>query len=198
MTPRTATINGKLQDLAGVPDDERLLDLLRWRLGLRGTKEGCRTGDCGACTVLLEGRSVLSCLTLAREAEGRKVETVESLAQERAGQLVSEAFALSGGVQCGYCTPGFVVAVAGLLREHPLPTWTPRSLQRDLGGNLCRCTGYYGIVRALASLLRDATGEAGADGAPSSRFQVLDPQGTTPHAPHRRPARGGPGRREAP
>jgi aerobic carbon-monoxide dehydrogenase small subunit len=172
-SPR-ASVNGQARDLASTPDDERLLDWLRWRLDLKGTKEGCRTGDCGACTVLLDGKSVLSCLTLAKEVEGRSVETIEHLTATDAGRLVAEAFAVSGAVQCGYCTPGFVVAVAGLLRELPAPV-TPEQLERDLGGNLCRCTGYYGILRALAALLR-----ARGSGLPEARFQVVATSGSPP------------------
>ena len=148
------TVNGQRRRAPGVPDVERLLDTLRWRLGLKGTKEGCRTGDCGACTVLLDGRSVLSCLVLAREAKGRKVRTIEGLGREEAAQLVQRAFAESGAVQCGYCTPGFVVAVHGLLTEEGDPP-SREAWVEELGGNLCRCTGYYGILRALDRILAE-------------------------------------------
>ncbi len=152
--PLRTKVNGKARSIPEVPDDERLLDLLRWRLGLKGTKEGCRTGDCGACTVLIDGKSVLSCLTPAREAEGRSVETADELSLRSPGaKLVAEAFARAGAVQCGYCTPGFVVAVEGLLRERS--EGRPRSaesLAKELGGNLCRCTGYYSILRALSEV----------------------------------------------
>jgi carbon-monoxide dehydrogenase small subunit len=151
-TPLRLSLNGKPTTVPQVPTEETLLDLLRWRLGLRGTKEGCRTGACGACTLLLDGTSTLSCLVLAREVEGRKVETVEGLVASGAARLVQQAFAESGAVQCGYCTPGFIVAVHALLTEGERPA-NLESLAQELGGNLCRCTGYYGILRALQRLL---------------------------------------------
>lgn len=155
--PLRLTLNGKPVDVKDVPDEMRLLDLLRWRLELKGTKEGCRSGDCGACSVLVNGESTLSCLTLAREVEGASVETVEGLARSDASRRVAEAFAKAGAVQCGYCTPGFVVAVEGLLRERAGErALSPADLARELGGNLCRCTGYYGILRALSELLPGA------------------------------------------
>jgi aerobic-type carbon monoxide dehydrogenase small subunit (CoxS/CutS family) len=165
----TAVVNGQERDLSGVPDEERLLDWIRWRLDLKGTKEGCRSGDCGACSLLLDGKSVLSCLTLAKEVQGHRVETIEQLVTEESGRLVAEAFARSGAVQCGYCTPGFVVALSSLLREGTLSA-SSEELARDLGGNLCRCTGYYGILRALASLLHER-----AQDLPASRFEVAAP-----------------------
>ena len=146
--PPTLHVNGRAVELAQVPSDERLLDTLRWRLGLRGTKEGCRTGGCGACTVLVDGRGRLSCLALTHELEGAEVRTVESMADDPVGRVVQEAFAEEGAVQCGYCTPGFVMAVTGLLREGGAARPT-EELQHALGGNLCRCTGYVGILRAV-------------------------------------------------
>ena len=144
----TLTVNGRAVALTGVPDPERLLDLLRWRLDLRGTKEGCRTGDCGACTVLVDGRPTLSCLTLAHELEGRSVETVEAMGDDPTGRAVQDAFRDAGALQCGYCTPGFVVALTGLLKELGRSAPEERFLA-DLGGNLCRCTGYLSIARAV-------------------------------------------------
>ena len=146
--PPSLAVNGRTVSLADVPDPERLLDVLRWRLDLRGTKEGCRTGDCGACTVLVDGRPTLSCLTLAHELEGRSVETVEALADDPTGRAVQAAFRDAGALQCGYCTPGFVVALTGLLKE--LGRSVPEErLLADLAGNLCRCTGYLAIARAV-------------------------------------------------
>lgn len=140
-------VNGTVRSLEGMPDTERLLDTLRWRLGLKGTKEGCRTGDCGACTVLVDGRATLSCLTLTREVAPGPVTTVEGLAAEEVGQRVQTAFVEEAGLQCGYCTPGFVVAATGLL--HRRPTASRAEILGALQGNLCRCTGYASIVRAV-------------------------------------------------
>jgi aerobic-type carbon monoxide dehydrogenase small subunit (CoxS/CutS family) len=149
--PLRITINGERRDLPTVPGEERLLDTLRWRLGLKGTKEGCRTGDCGACTVLIDGRSTLACLTLAREVDGSSVTTVEVGPEDEVVSRVRTAFAAAGALQCGYCTPGFVMAVAGLLRERG--SAAPREeILEALGGNLCRCTGYAAIVRAIELL----------------------------------------------
>jgi aerobic carbon-monoxide dehydrogenase small subunit len=144
----SVTVNGRACSLEGTPGDERLLDTLRWRLGLRGTKEGCRSGECGACTVLIDGEARLSCLTLSRELEGRSVTTVEEVGQEPVGRAVQTAFAEEGALQCGYCTPGFVMALTGLLRERGSSA-TVEQLLDDLGGNLCRCTGYVAIRRAV-------------------------------------------------
>jgi len=148
--PLRLTVNG---DAVTTPADgsERLLDLLRWRLGLRGTKEGCRTGGCGACTVLVDGRPTLSCILLAREVDGCAVTTVEGIAALPEGARVRAAFAEANALQCGYCTPGFVVALTGLLREPDGPR-TAAALWEDLQGNLCRCTGYLAIRRAVERL----------------------------------------------
>lgn len=146
--PPSIGVNGRPVALEEVPGDERLLDTLRWRLGLRGTKEGCRTGECGACTVLVNGEGRLSCLALAHELEGTEVTTVEALHQDPVGRAVQEAFAEEAALQCGYCTPGFVVALTGLLRGAGPPRPTPELLAA-LGGNLCRCTGYASIARAV-------------------------------------------------
>lgn len=145
------TVNGVPRPLDDVPDSERLLDTLRWRLGLRGTKEGCRSGDCGACTVLVDGVSTLSCLTLSHEVDGASLTTIEGMASDPVGREVQEAFARAGALQCGYCTPGFVVALTGLLRERGRDA-PVEELLADLGGNLCRCTGYRAIARAVALL----------------------------------------------
>ena len=151
--PLALTVNGRPVSAPGVPDSERLLDTLRWRLGLRGTKEGCRTGDCGACTVLVAGRPTLSCLTLAREVEQEAVVTIEGIDADPVGQAVRDAFRDAGALQCGYCTPGFVVALTGLLKEAGSAA-PAAALLEDLGGNLCRCTGYAAIARA-AELARE-------------------------------------------
>jgi carbon-monoxide dehydrogenase small subunit len=148
-------VNDRPIDLAAVPVEERLLDTLRWRLGLKGTKEGCRTGGCGACTVLVDGRSVLSCLALTHEFAGTTITTVEGLDTDPVGARVRAAFEEEGALQCGYCTPGFVMALTSLLKEEGTEA-SPAELAEDLGGNLCRCTGYATIVRAV----RRVRGEA--------------------------------------
>lgn len=152
--PLRLKINGRRVELAGVPDPERLLDTLRWRLGLKGTKEGCRSGGCGACTVLVNGRSTLSCLTLSREVDGATVLTIEGASSDPIGQRVQRAFASEGAVQCGYCTPGFVMALTGRLKE-PARSHDPEDVLADLAGNLCRCTGYAAIERAARRALRE-------------------------------------------
>jgi len=152
--PMAVTVNGA-RHAPEPPDDERLLDLLRWRLALRGTKEGCRSGDCGACLVLVDGRPTLSCLTLAREVDGSDIVTVEGVGDLPAGRAVQAAFQAETGLQCGYCTPGFVMALTALLLE----TGRPRdagALWAELQGNLCRCTGYGSIRRAVERAVREA------------------------------------------
>ncbi len=146
-------VNGASLPLDGVPGDERLLDTLRWRLGLRGTKEGCRSGECGACTVLVDGESRLSCLSLTRDLAGRHVTTVEEVDSDDVGRTVRRAFVLENAAQCGYCTPGFVMAVTGLLRERGRSPSTAELLS-ELNGNLCRCTGYGAIARAVERACR--------------------------------------------
>jgi aerobic-type carbon monoxide dehydrogenase small subunit (CoxS/CutS family) len=137
-------VNGQPLEVGGFGPDERLLDVLRERLGLTGAKEGCGRGECGACTVLLDGEPVLACLTLAARVRG-EVETVEGLAEE-AGALRA-AFADHGAFQCGFCTPGQIVRGVSLLRAG-LPD-DDLELRRAMSGNICRCTGYTGIVDAL-------------------------------------------------
>ncbi len=138
-------VNDRAVEVEGQPMD-RLLDVLRERLGLTGTKEGCGEGECGACTVLADGRPVLSCLVPLFQCPGRRIETVEHLAAGPARELV-ERLVAAGGVQCGACTPGIVVAAWALLANSPRPT--REEVQEALAGNLCRCTGYEGIYRAL-------------------------------------------------
>ncbi|HXY12812.1 MAG TPA: (2Fe-2S)-binding protein [Thermoplasmata archaeon] len=152
--PLSLTVNGKVRPLDGVPESERLLDTIRWRLGLRGTKEGCRSGECGACTVLVDGVSTLSCLTLSHEVDGSSLTTIEGMADDPVGHEVEEAFARAGALQCGYCTPGFVIALVGLLNERGRSA-SVDELLADLGGNLCRCTGYLSIARAVALLQKE-------------------------------------------
>jgi aerobic-type carbon monoxide dehydrogenase small subunit (CoxS/CutS family) len=134
----------------GVPPDARLLDVIRGPLGLRGTKEGCGRGECGACTVLVDGRPALACIILASRVTGH-VETVEGVAEE--AEPLRAAFADRGAFQCGFCTPGQIVRGVSLLREG-LPG-DDAALRRALSGNVCRCTGYVGIVAALRQAARE-------------------------------------------
>lgn len=142
----TATVNGKPVDLY-VPPNRRLVDLLREDLDLTGTKEGCGEGECGACTVLVDGRPVNSCLVLAPEVDGCEIITIEGLAQN--GQLhpLQEAFLEAGAVQCGFCTPGMILAAKALLDVNPNPD--EEAIKTAISGNLCRCTGYAKIVAAV-------------------------------------------------
>jgi 4-hydroxybenzoyl-CoA reductase subunit gamma len=130
-----------------VPDNLLLLDYLREIVGLTGTKTGCDGGECGACTILVDNQPVLSCLTLAASVEGRKVDTVESLGHDGQLSAVQRGFHEKLGSQCGYCTPGFIMASVGLLRANPNPT--DDEILDALGGNICRCTGYVKIIEAV-------------------------------------------------
>ena len=140
------TVNGTPCDVE-VPPYRLLLDCLRYDLGLTGTKEGCSVGVCGACAVLLDGKLISSCLTLALMADGCEVTTVEGLAGEEALHPVQQAFIECGGFQCGICTPGQVVAAKALLDENPHPT--EEEIRDWMLGNLCRCTGYYKIIESI-------------------------------------------------
>jgi carbon-monoxide dehydrogenase small subunit len=141
-----ATVNGEPEEFLCEPA-ETLLDALRDRLSLTGTKEGCGTGDCGACSVLLDGRLVPSCLVLAAEVSGRDVLTVEGVATGDTLHPVQQAFLEQAALQCGVCTPGLIVASKALLDVNPSPT--EEEVRYWLAGNLCRCTGYDKIVRAV-------------------------------------------------
>ncbi len=156
------TVNGEPTEFLCEPA-ETLLDALRNRLGLTGTKEGCGTGDCGSCSVLLEGRLVPSCLVLAAEASDREVHTVEGVAVGDALHPVQQAFLEQAALQCGICTPGLVVAAKALLDRNTNPT--EQEVRFWLAGNLCRCTGYDKIVRAVmdaADVMRNETSEVRA------------------------------------
>jgi len=131
---------------------QSLLQLLREELHLTGTKEGCSEGECGACTVLLDGRTVDSCLIFALEAQGREVTTIEGLAQGDQLHPVQKTFAEYGAVQCGFCTPGMILAAKALLDSNPHPT--EAEIRQGISGNLCRCTGYVKIVEAIQAAAR--------------------------------------------
>lgn len=139
-------INGQNYPVAVEPD-ELLVDVLRDKLWLIGTKKGCGTGDCGACTVLLDGRPVTSCLVLAVAAEGKSIQTVEGLAHGRQLHILQQCFIDHGAVQCGYCTPGLLMMAKHLLDANPCPT--EAEVRAGIAGNLCRCTGYTKIVKAI-------------------------------------------------
>lgn len=152
-----AVVNGEPQDFLCAAD-ETLLSALRNSLGMTGTKEGCGTGDCGACSVLLNGRLVASCLVLAAEVQGRSITTIEGIAAGSTLHPVQKAFLEQAALQCGVCTPGFIVAAKALLDVNPHPT--EEQVRYWLAGNLCRCTGYDKIVRAVleaAEEMRSAT-----------------------------------------
>ena len=153
----SATINGDPQQFLCDPAAS-LLDVLRDELGLTGSKEGCGSGDCGACTVVLDGQMVCSCLVFAAEAEGRKIATIEGVAEGSELHPVQRKFLEKGALQCGFCTPGFIMASKALLDHNPDPS--EHEVRYWLAGNLCRCTGYDKIVRAVldaAAELRQET-----------------------------------------
>ena len=148
----STTVNGDVVEFA-CPQEETLLDALRNRVGITGAKEGCGTGDCGACSVTLDGRLVCSCLVLAVEANDRKVGTVEGLADGGNLHPLQERFIEHAALQCGICTPGFLVAAKVLLDRNPDPS--EEEIRYALAGNLCRCTGYDKIVRAVQAAAKD-------------------------------------------
>ena len=147
----SATINGTTQEFLCEPR-QTLLEVLRDNLNLTGTKEGCSNGNCGACTVLLDGRPVVSCLVFAVEAEGASVETIEGIAPTDGLHAIQKAFLEKAALQCGVCTPGFIMSTKAMLASNPNPT--EEEIRFYLSGNLCRCTGYDKIVRAVQSAAR--------------------------------------------
>jgi carbon-monoxide dehydrogenase small subunit len=152
------TINGKLYE-PDVSVGETLLEVLR-RLGLKSVKFACGTGNCGACTVLLDGKPVLSCLMLAPQADGRSITTVEGLSTDGGLHPLQQAFMELGAPQCGFCTPGMLMAAAGLLSENPDPT--REEVREAISGNICRCSGYVKVVDAViaaARMMREGTGK---------------------------------------
>ena len=150
-------VNGD-ERACGVPTHYTLLEALRYGLGLTGTKQGCDKGDCGACTVILDGRAVLSCLTPVWEGEGRNITTVEGLADGTAPHPLQDEFDLNGAAQCGFCTPGILCSSAALLAENPKPSRD--EIRRALAGNLCRCTGYEKIYEAVEAAAARLSQEA--------------------------------------
>src|ERR1700683_2532466 len=141
------TVNGEQRTVRAFPI-ERLLDVLRLQLGLTGTKEGCGEGECGSCSVLMDGALVNSCLVPALQAQGASIVTIEGLDASSESQTLQEAFLECGGAQCGICTPGMILAASHLLNKNPKPTL--EEIKESLSGNLCRCTGYLQIFEAIA------------------------------------------------
>ena len=136
-----------------VPPNALLIDLVRDRLGFKGTKRSCDMEVCGACTMLLDGEPISSCTTLAVDVDGREVTTIEGVTPAKGLSRIQEAFVVHGGLQCGFCTPGFIMAVTALLRRNRHPT--DEEIRHYLHGNLCRCTGYTKIIEAIKSLVED-------------------------------------------
>jgi carbon-monoxide dehydrogenase small subunit len=153
----SAVINGEPMDFLCEPQ-QTLLDVLRDELNLTGSKEGCGSGDCGACSVILDGRLVCSCLMLAVEADGHSVQTIEGLATGNKLHPVQQKFLEHAALQCGFCTPGLLVAAKALLDRNPKPTET--EARYWLAGNLCRCTGYDKIIRAVLDAAAEMRGES--------------------------------------
>jgi len=145
-------LNEKMIEIETAPD-RRVIDLLREDLGITGTKEGCGSGECGACTVLIDGVSKLSCLMLAAQLEGRSITTIEGLVQDGKLHPVQKAFVSHGAVQCGFCSPGMVMSAVDLLQRNPLPG--RQEIRRAVSGNLCRCTGYQKIIDAIQSAAKE-------------------------------------------
>jgi carbon-monoxide dehydrogenase small subunit len=145
----TLKVNGKDHELA-VDTNQILVDLLRYDLGLTGTKKGCGTGECGACTVILNGKPVNACLVLAIQANGAEILTIEGLRPPQGLHPLQQAFVEKGAIQCGFCTPGMILSASSLLNQNPNPA--EAEIRMALSGNLCRCTGYQKIVEAVQSV----------------------------------------------
>ncbi len=150
-------VNGSWRETATSPD-RLLLDWLREDLGLTGTKRGCAEGECGACTVIMNGRAVLSCLLPAFKADGSEILTVEGMARQGQIHPLQQAFLEEGAVQCGYCSPGMLLSAKALLDENPQPS--AEDIKEAISGNLCRCTGYASILRAVQAAAERMRGEA--------------------------------------
>ena len=154
-------VNGEDHEVAFLPE-KTLLEVLREDMGLTGTKHGCELGECGTCTVLIDGTPELSCLLLAVDCEGVEIETVEGLATEDGPHPLQQAFADIGAAQCGYCTPGFLLTAKSVLAENPDPDRD--TLKHELSGNLCRCTGYLQIYQAIDRAAGEMRGEEAGHG----------------------------------
>jgi len=150
------TVNGKSYELSVSPW-RTLLEVIREDLGLTGTKEGCHLGECGACTVIMDGKTVNSCLVLATEADGKQVTTIEGLADGDKLHPVQQAFVDHGGLQCGFCTPGMIMSAKVLLDEKPDPS--KEEIKRAIAGNMCRCTGYTKIIESIKAAAGNVEGK---------------------------------------
>ncbi|HJP21256.1 MAG: 4-hydroxybenzoyl-CoA reductase subunit gamma [Alphaproteobacteria bacterium] len=153
------TLNGRAREDA-VPENMLLLDYIREVAGITGTKSGCDGGECGACTVLIDGRPRLACITLAHQVAGRQVETIEALAEQGRMSALQRGFHEKLGSQCGFCTPGMIMAAEGLLRRTPDPS--EADIRQALSGNICRCTGYVKIIEAVQAAARERQPEQAA------------------------------------
>lgn len=150
-------VNGARRELLVEPH-ERLVDVLRGRLGLLGVKEGCGEGECGTCTVLMDGKAVSSCLVLAAQADGREILTIEGLSADGGLHPLQQAFIREAAIQCGYCTPGMILAAKALLDREPDPS--DEAVRRAISGNICRCTGYDKPVKAILAAARQMREDA--------------------------------------
>ena len=159
---RTFKVNGRLHEVE-VDPDERLVDMLRRKLGLIGVRESCGEGQCGSCTVLLDGEPVTSCLMLALQAEGREITTIEGLGSGGRLDPIQESFIEKGGYQCGFCTPGVILTAKAFLKRNPDPT--VEEVSRAISGNICRCGAYPYIIEAIMDAARKLKEPAGATGS---------------------------------
>lgn len=148
-------VNGQEYELS-VPPHRTLLEVIREELGLTGTKEGCSLGECGACTVIMDGKTVNSCLVLASEADGKSIITIEGLANGDKLHPIQQAFIDHGGFQCGFCTPGMIMSAKALLDANPHPT--EAEIKKAISGNFCRCTGYTKIIESIKAAAKDMEG----------------------------------------
>lgn len=146
------TVNGKAYEIS-IPPWRTLLEVIREDLKLTGTKEGCGLGECGACTVIMDGKTVNSCLVLATEADGKQITTIEGLAEGEKLHPLQQVFVDHGGLQCGFCTPGMIMSAKALLDENPHPT--EDEIKEGIAGNLCRCTGYTKIIESIKAAAED-------------------------------------------
>ena len=145
------TINGQLYEKLIKPN-LTLLDFIRDECMLTGTKKGCETGDCGACTVIIDGEAINSCMVLALDTDNKNIMTIEALSQDGQLDMIQQAFVDNGAIQCGFCIPGMVMSTKALLDKNPTPT--EQEVKRGLAGNLCRCTGYVNIIKAVMAVVR--------------------------------------------